>query len=153
MDFKEIKTQEELDAIIKTRIAREREKYQDYETLKSNIEKLQNENTKLKTDLNSATANTTSYTEKINELETQIKNHELSNIKTKVALQYGLPLDLVGRLNGNNEDELKTDAEMLSSFIKKNQYEPQFKSNEPSQVDEKTIALKQVIKNLTTKGE
>ena len=36
-DFKIIETQEELDAVIKARLSREREKYADYEDLKKQL--------------------------------------------------------------------------------------------------------------------
>ena len=36
-DFKIIETQEELDAVIKSRLSREREKYADYENLKKQL--------------------------------------------------------------------------------------------------------------------
>ncbi|HEP1468176.1 TPA: hypothetical protein VB465_001842, partial [Streptococcus pyogenes] len=62
-------------------------------------------------------------------------------------------IDLADRLQGDDEDELKVDAERLASFIKPSQPQPPAKSNEPAEIDEKTAALKQVVNNLTTKGE
>lgn len=64
-EFKVIETQEELDTIVKARIAREREKYQDYDQLKTRVEELETENSSLQTALNDAKSNTDSYTEKI----------------------------------------------------------------------------------------
>ncbi|HEP2520178.1 TPA: hypothetical protein ACHH3Q_001778 [Streptococcus pyogenes] len=48
-EFKVIETQEELDTIVKARIAREREKYQDYDQLKTCVEELETENSSLQT--------------------------------------------------------------------------------------------------------
>ena len=49
MTFKTIETQEELDAIIKDRIERVKEKYADYDQLKSRNEELTAENSALQT--------------------------------------------------------------------------------------------------------
>ncbi|HEL0236208.1 TPA: DUF4355 domain-containing protein [Streptococcus equi subsp. zooepidemicus] len=152
-EFKTIETQEELDAIVKSRIAREREKYQDYDQLKTRVEELESEKSSLETALHDAKSNTDSYTEKITSLETQIAGYEAANLRTKIALQYGLPIDLADRLRGDDEDVLRADAERLASFIKPSQPQPPAKSNEPAEVDEKTAALKQVVNNLTAKGD
>ncbi|MGT2744864.1 capsid assembly scaffolding protein Gp46 family protein [Streptococcus phocae subsp. phocae] len=152
-DFKVIETQEELDTIVKARIAREREKYQDYDQLKSRVEELENEKSSLENALNDAKSNTDSYTEKITNLENQIAGYETANLRTRVALQYGLPIDLADRLQGDDEDGLKTDAERLASFIKPSQPQPPAKSNEPAIGDDKSIAMKQLVSNLTNKGE
>ena len=48
-EFKPIETQEELDHIIKERIRREREKFSDYEELKTRVSELETENNGLKT--------------------------------------------------------------------------------------------------------
>lgn len=152
-EFKVIETQEELDAIVKARIARERKKYQDYDQLKTRVEELETEKSSLQTALNDAKSNTDSYTEEISTLKNQIADYETANLRTKVALQYGLPIDLADRLQGDDEDGLKVDAERLASFIKPSQPQPPAKSNEPAEIDEKTAALKQVVNNLTTKGE
>lgn len=47
-EFKVIETQEQLDAIIKSRLDREKAKYSDYDTLAEKIKKLETENTSLK---------------------------------------------------------------------------------------------------------
>lgn len=152
-EFKVIETQEELDTIVKARIAREREKYQDYDQLKTRVEELETENSSLQTALNDPKSNTDSYTEKITTLENQIAGYEAANLRTKVALQYGLPIDLANRLQGDDEDGLKVDAERLASFIKPSQPQPPTKSNEPIITDQKEAGWIEMARNLVNKGE
>ncbi|HGD5500914.1 TPA: DUF4355 domain-containing protein [Streptococcus agalactiae] len=152
-EFKVIETQEELDTIVKARIAREREKYQDYDQLKTRVEELETENSSLQTALNDAKSNTDSYTEKITTLENQIAGYEAANLRTKVALQYGLPIDLANRLQGDDEDGLKVDAERLASFIKPSQPQQPTKSNEPIITDQKEAGWIEMARNLVNKGE
>ena len=47
-EFKVIETQEQLDAIIKSRLDREKAKYSDYDTLVEKIKNLETENTLIK---------------------------------------------------------------------------------------------------------
>ena len=47
-DFTAITTQEELDTIVKARLAREKEKYADYDQLKTRVSDLEKENGALK---------------------------------------------------------------------------------------------------------
>ena len=43
-EFKTIETQEDLDRIVKERLARQKEKYADYDELKSRVKELEDEN-------------------------------------------------------------------------------------------------------------
>lgn len=142
-EFKVIETQEELDTIVKARIAREREKYQDYDQLKTRVEELETENSSLQTALNDAKSNTDSYTEEISTLKNQIADYETANLRTKVALQYGLPIDLADRLQGDDEDRLKVDAERLASFISRlNHNRQQNQTNRLLPTKKKQVGLK-----------
>ena len=47
----------------------------------------------------------------------ELESLKLTNLKSKVAEEVGLPLEAVGRLQGNTEDELKADAESLKALF------------------------------------
>src|SRR5690554_8232070 len=49
----------------------------------------------------------------VEELQSKLKTYELENLKIKIANQAGIPLDLAGRLSGENEEEIKADAEKI----------------------------------------
>ncbi len=122
-DFTPITTQEEFDAAIKDRLTRDREaqakktaeKYADYEDLKS-------KNAEYEKQIAGFTEQFKGVEEKdkkIAELEGSVKKYELSALKTKIAHEAGLDYSLASRLNGDTEEEIRTDAKSLSDTIGK----------------------------------
>jgi hypothetical protein len=73
-------------------------------------------------------------------------------MKTKIALQYGIPFDLAGRLVGEDEESLTKDAENLASLVKQREPIAPLKNVEP-QVGEKDVAYKSLLENLNLEGE
>ena len=68
-------------------------------------------------------------------------------MRTRVALQYGLPLDLASRLRGDDEEALKQDAENLAGLMHANEPKAPLKSTEPTVTDDKGWA--QMTRQLT----
>lgn len=116
-EFKTIETQSELDAIIKQRVAREREKFADYEQLQSRVKELEEQNYSLQNTLDVIKSDDKKYTSEIEALNQKISGYETTALKQRIALQNGLPFELADRLSGVTEEELLADAEKLSSFI------------------------------------
>lgn len=120
-EFKTIETQEQLDAIIKDRLARNtktvtdevKKQYEGYispDDAAKDKKALEDEITKLKgkikdkdTSIADLTAKNTAY--------------EIAAVKAKIAREYGIPAELADRISGTNEEEYKADAEALSKFI------------------------------------
>lgn len=75
------------------------------------------------------------YKDQLTEKDNLIKEYELKNVKYRIAVEAGIPLELANRLTGESEDELKRDAEMLSSFIARKQTLP-LKDTEPNKDDD-----------------
>lgn len=50
-------------------------------------------------------------------LEQEIEGYKNNMLKMKIASEYNIPFNLTDRLSGTNEEELRTDAENLSSYI------------------------------------
>jgi predicted transposase YdaD len=75
------------------------------------------------------------YKDQLTEKDNLIKEYELKNVKYRIAVEAGIPLELANRLTGESEDELKRDAEMLSSFIARKQTLP-LKDTEPKNDDD-----------------
>lgn len=133
--FKAITTQEEFDKAIQERLARQKEsiekQYADYAGLKAKNTELETEIGALKTTLSETGQKTENYDKDIAELNAKIAGYETANMRTKIALQYGIPYDLAGRLVGEDEKAIRADAESLSKLIK-TQTPPPLKSTEPS---------------------
>lgn len=128
-EFKAIESQEAFDEAIKDRLARNTrtvteavaKKYEGYispDEAKKSAEQIEVLTKELET--GKAT---------IKELTAKNSAYEISSAKMRIAQEYGLPLELAERLSGSTEDELKKDAEVLSSFVKPN-HKPRPRSNE-----------------------
>ena len=152
-EFKVIETQEELDAIIKNRLERVKEKYSDYDDIKALVVQVQDENSSLKSALETSKQETESSNKQIADLEAKISGYETENLRTRIALQNGLPFDLADRLQGTDEESLKADAERLASFIKPVEPVAPMRVVEPQIGDNKTSQMKSMLRELNNTGE
>lgn len=144
-EFKPITTQEEFDAAIKARLSREKEKYADYDQIKSLVEDLKKENVDLKSTIEANHQSKEDADKQLEEMQNQIAGYETASLRTRVALQHGLPYDLADRLQGTDEESFKADAERLAGFMKKTQPVYPLGTNEPSLGDDKDAALKGML--------
>lgn len=153
MGFEKIETQEELDLIIKERLARQKEsiekQYEDYENLKTKIAELEAENVTLQTTISESANLKETHQAELDNLNNKIAGYETANLKTKIALKNGIPLELAERLSGSNEDEIQEDAKRLSAFVKSKATEPPLKNTEPIIEDSENQSWKDMIKNLS----
>lgn len=147
-EFKAIETQEQLDAIIKSRLEREKSKYADYEELAEKVKNLETENTNLKQTISDKEANESTNLNKIAELEKSVNGWETKALKQQVAIKYGLPFDLADRLQGDSEESLNEDAERLASLVTVNNYTQPLASTEPTLSNGIDAAWRDVVKNL-----
>lgn len=148
-EFKVIETQEQLNAIIKARLDREKEKYADYDQLAEKIKKLETENTSLKqTITDKETSESTSLT-RISELEKDVTTWKQKSLKQQIAMKNGLPFDLADRLQGESEESLNEDAERLASLVNVKNYTQPLADKEPNFESKGTdAAWREVVKNL-----
>lgn len=149
-DFTAITTQEELDTIVKARLAREKEKYADYDQHKTRVSDLEKENGVLKSAAEASKNSAADYDKQIADLKKQVASYETASLRTRIALQNGLPIDLADRLQGNDEESLKADAERLASFVKPAEPKAPPKSNEPNvgSENDEDAALKGMLRNM-----
>lgn len=155
-EFKAITTQEELDNVIKDRLARQKEtiesQYQDYEEIKKRKEELETEVGALNETIKETNKKYANHDADLSNLNAKLKDYEMSNMKTKIALQYGIPYNLASRLVGEDEETLSKDAESLASLVKQKEPIAPLKDIEPK-VDEKDVAYKSLLENLNLEGE
>lgn len=131
-EFTPINTQEEFDAAIKARLAREKEKYAGYDQLKARVEELETENGVLKSAAEANKTSTSDLEKQIAELQGQVKTYEGKDLRLRVAVANGLPIELADRLAGDDEEAIKADAERLASFMKPTEPTPPMASTEPN---------------------
>ena len=113
-DFKFIETQEELDAVIKARLSREREKYADYEDLKKQLADFEAKETTYQNTINDLKTRETELSSQVESLNGDLTKTKLQTAKQRIATEYGLPLDLADRLQGDDEDGFKADGKPYS---------------------------------------
>lgn len=125
-EFKPITTQDELDAVLKDRIAREAAKYSDYETLKAakkeldelKGKKLDEKLSALQADYDKAKSTLADHEKIVTELTTRATKAEHSLKQREIAQANGIPYELADRIGGTTEEEMKKDAETLAKFVK-----------------------------------
>ncbi|VNT15792.1 gp39 [Streptococcus pneumoniae] len=144
-EFKPITTQEEFDAAIKARLSREKEKYGDYDQLKSRVTELEEENVGLKSTIEANRQSKEDADKQLEKMKSQIAGYETASLRTRIALQHGLPYDLADRLQGTDEESFKADAERLAGYMKPKESIPPLKTNEPNLGDDKDAALKGML--------
>lgn len=147
-DFKPITTQEEFDNAIKERLAREKSKYSDYDQLKSRVTELEEENVGLKSTIEASNQSKADADKQLEDLQNQIAGYETASLRTRVALQHGLPYDLADRLQGTDEESFKADAERLAGFMKSNQPVAPVKETEPVLEKTENTLYKNLIQGL-----
>lgn len=156
-EFKTIETQEELDRIIQERLNRQKEslekQFSDYEEIKTRNADLEKQVGTLQSTIEESKNSVADYDKQLSDLNAKVAGYETANLRTKIALQNGLPFDLAERLQGADEESIKADAERLASVIGKQQPPAPLKSTEKPLADEKDGAYKTLIENLDLEGE
>lgn len=146
--FKPIETQDELNAIIKDRLAREREasnkRFEGYISPDEHAKAIASEK-KLFEDYKKAHEGDAKT---IEELTAKVSGFELDAMKTRIAREVGLSYDWVGRIGGTDEKTIREDAENLKKLVGYNSPTLPTKNTEAGQsVDPTTAALREVLHN------
>lgn len=131
-DFKVIETQEQLDAIIGERVSRAEKKgeeraaarYADYEDLKAKADTYEKQIADLNEQLKGNETKQAEFTRQIEDLTKKAHQYEIGSVKTKVALEVGLPYQLADKLSGDDEDAIREDAKKMAEFITMKQVAP-----------------------------
>ena len=158
--FTPINTQEEFNQRIQERLVRERatvtkefeEKYADYEQIKKDRDAFSGQ-------IEGFQKTAKENAEKITGLETQLAEAtkkasglELENLRTQVAIDKGLPMEIRGRLNGTTKEELEKDADSLKKiFVDKNRKGlPEFEQagSGESEESKKAAEMKKLLKKI-----
>lgn len=109
-------TQEQVNAIVADRLAREREKYKDYNDLKSKAAEYDKVQEASKSELQKAQDRAAALEKELSGLKEQEK---VRQIRAQVAEKTGVPSEL---LTGSDEDSCKAQAEAILKFAKGNKY-------------------------------
>lgn len=146
-EFTPIETQEQFDKMIASRLERAENKiraeYSDYEAIKES-------NAKLTADFEALKAENDGSKATIAELNKKISGLETSQLRTRIGLEHNIPLEMISRLAGTTEEEIKADAESMAKFVTSNTHTAPLFNNDPSGDTEKA-AYKNLLGGLITK--
>lgn len=148
-EFTPITTQEEFDAIIKSRLEREANKvrgeFADYESIKNSLAEKNRQ-------LEELNGKISGFETQISDLNAKLSASETGSAKTRIAYEMGLPFELSKRLTGETEDEIRKDADNLKLLIRKSQPAQPVFNPDPRQGDSKEEAYKQMIQDMNQKN-
>lgn len=156
-EFKVIETQEQFDSMIADRIARAKDSVKkEYEGWLSPSELEEKENS-YKEQINSLNDTITKNKETINtanskmeEMKNKLAKYENDSVKNRIASEFGLSLDAVGFLQGEDEEAIKKSAEALKNLMGPRHPAP-LGSYEGGGEDDTKEAYRKMIRNI--KGE
>lgn len=157
MSFEPINTQEEFDAAVKDRLAREAKKYEGY-TSPEDLEKIK-EDIKAEYDskfedlsgqIDSVNQQLAERDKSIEERDAKIKGYETNSVKMRIARETGLSYEAVDYLKGDDEKAIRESAESLKALIG-NKSAPPLGDPEPAAGDSKDSAFLKLSREL--KGE
>lgn len=145
-EFTPITTQAEFDAAIAERLSRQEKsiaaKYEGFLSA-DDVSKLKAGYDQTINDLKSAKeASDTQLTEALS----KIKGYEADSVKTRIALEMGLPYGMASRLAGDTEDAIRKDAEALKAMMKP--AAAPLANPEPASADSKNAALVDLLRSV-----
>ena len=152
-EFKPITTQEEFNAAIKARLERQestiRKEYADYEDLKAQGAKFEEEKQAYEKQAQASAEKIASLKKELDESKATVKGLQIKELKSTIAAELGLPAALRDRIAGETEEEIRKDAQILSEvFAEKNRQNLPGFNPERAPGDDKEIAWKQVLEGL-----
>ena len=147
--FKTINTQEELDNIIKERLKREREttqkRFEGYISPEDHQKALADAN-KAFDDYKKAHE---SDEQTIADLTAKNKAYETASLKSRIAHEVGLSYEWINRINGEDEQSIRADAESIKKLVGTGtNLMPTKNAESGADYDESSAALRSVLNGL-----
>lgn len=121
-EFKIIETQEQFDSAIKSRLAREADKYEKQiseleGSNKKALAEAQKQIDELTRQISTLKESSANYDEEIKSRDAKLKEYETYSIKTQVAHELDLPYDAIKFLQGSDEGAIRESAEALKNMV------------------------------------
>lgn len=110
-------------------------KPEDYEEIKKNNQTLSETVKNLEQTLAGKDEKYKEFETNISELTNKVKAYETKDLKFRIAHENSIPFELAERLSGATEEEIKADAEKLSSFVAKKTILPLKEEDKKSEAD------------------
>jgi len=149
-----LNTQEEVDHFMADRLARAKraaadekaKEFAGFDDFKAKAEKYDADVTALKETISGLEGEKNSSAARITELEAKIREYETASVKTRIARETGLPLELADRLSGADETAMQKDAENLAKLIRSQNVAPMYKPTGEGGNDSKDAVLIETLR-------
>ena len=112
------------------------------------MNELEEENIGLKSTIEATNQSKADSDKQLEEMQKQIAGYETASLRTRIALQHGLPYDLADRLQGTDEESFKADAERLASFVKPTEHVAPMRNLEPALEKTENTSYKNLVQGL-----
>lgn len=148
-EFVPINSQEEFNKRLGDRIERVQKQY---EKQIEDAKKFETQYNELKTKFDDLTQKSANHQKELDERDAKIKAYETNSVKMRIANELGLPYELANRLNGENEEDIRKDAETIKGFFNSPKTQPLASADrEASKEGSKDAALINMLRKLDTK--
>lgn len=156
-EFKIIETQEQLDSVIAERIRRAEqkaaEKYADYDSLKQANTDYAAQIAQLSEQLQQQAETISGHQAIVDGLNQKVQKYETDSVKTKIALETGLPYKLAERLTGEDEEAIRADAQAIKALMSAQDPVAPLGASEPrSSEDQASAAWLSISQNLRSES-
>lgn len=154
-EFTPITSQEQFDALIKDRLAREGKKYAEYKSpdeVAAAVSKAENEKAGLVAQLTAKDEALAKLTKDCDAKDLQIKTLNATILKGKIAHDAGLKYEAAAFLTGESEEEIAKSAEALKGIVGTTGFMPQANPEQGVGTDGKDAALRELARNIVPKN-
>ncbi len=159
-EFKAITTQEEFDAAISGRLNRQKETLEaqfasERQKLTDKVTGYESQIGKLNETIESSAQKYADQDKTLAELRAKVAGYETDALKTKIANETGLPLELASRLSGEDEKALRADAQALAKLVKRPGGQPlaDYQDHGKKDPDPLKEGLREALRKLNMTGE
>lgn len=149
MKFEDIKSQEQLDALLEEIRKEEKKKYEeqsseDKKTIATYKTQLETKDKELK----DAQGKIADHDREIQEKDKEINGYKANALKLSVARKKGLPYEAVDFLQGNDEEAIGKSADTLKGILGDTKEPPLARTEEGVGTDDKKAALLNTLRSL-----
>ena len=142
MEFTPIESQEQFDAMVKERLDRKEKsvrkefetQLKDLESFKSQVTEKETEITALRQKIADMDGENKTKEESYQSMQKELSKVKLDALKQRIAREAGLPYEMADRLNGEDEESIRSDAEAVKGLMGSHKVAPSF-NNETATTD------------------
>lgn len=158
MDFEKlipqgIENREEIIKNLKLEVGKEFVSRKDFNEKNEALKEANKQIGEMTTNLEGLSKEKESHEKTVLDLTSKVTGYETASLRTKIALQHGLPYDIAGRLVGEDEKSITEDAKKMAEYFGKKEPAPPLKSVEPNVSAGKDGAYKSLLENLNLEGD